>query len=137
MENFPLNANGKIERNKLPDPLQEHLIINSQYVMPRTHVEKKLVSIWNRRLGVERIGIQDNFFELGGHSLLAVQITADINKEFQTNMQVKLLFENPTIEGISNNIQEGKGKLRLKNLLIRLIEIKTFLCQTLKSEYGF
>ncbi|MDA1585506.1 amino acid adenylation domain-containing protein [Bacillus cereus group sp. TH230-1LC] len=120
MENFPLNANGKIERNKLPDPLQEHLIINSQYVMPRTHVEKKLVSIWNRRLGVERIGIQDNFFELGGHSLLAVQITADINKEFQTNMQVKLLFENPTIEGISNNIQEGKGEVAIEKFIDKI-----------------
>ncbi|MDC2865508.1 non-ribosomal peptide synthetase [Bacillus sp. BP-3] len=105
LEDFPLNANGKIERNNLPDPSKEHLVINSQFIMPRTQAERKMESIWIRRLGLERIGIQDNFFELGGHSLLAVQIIADINREFNTNMQVKMLFENPTIEGISSKVQ--------------------------------
>ncbi|CAM4057766.1 amino acid adenylation protein [Bacillus manliponensis] len=113
LEKFPLNANGKIDRKALPEPSKENLVINSQFIAPRNEVEQKMEEVWKLRLGLERVGTQDDFFELGGHSLLAVQIIADINREFNSNLQVKDLFKNSTIEKISQNVQPYFGVRRL------------------------
>ncbi|MFY7844735.1 thioesterase domain-containing protein, partial [Chryseobacterium gambrini] len=50
------------------------------------------------------IGIRDNFFELGGHSLKAIQMINAIRKEFNYKLLVSVLYENQTIEQLSNAI---------------------------------
>lgn len=43
---------------------------------PLSPVEKILVDIWERVLGIKNIGIHDNFFRIGGNSLLAISAAA-------------------------------------------------------------
>ena len=54
-----------------------------------------------RLLGIERVGIHDNFFELGGHSLLLTRLTTRIRDKFAVEVPMRILFDAPTIEGIS------------------------------------
>ncbi|NEP54598.1 MAG: alpha/beta fold hydrolase, partial [Moorea sp. SIO3C2] len=42
-----------------------------------------------------------NFFDLGGNSLLAVRLMAHIQKQFQINLPLATLFENPTVEKLA------------------------------------
>lgn len=98
---FPLNANGKVARNQLPEATEAHLVLNSTYAEPRTRQEERVLEVWKEKLKVSQIGIHDNFFELGGHSLLAVQIMSSVNKLFSTSVPLKQLFEKPTVSGLT------------------------------------
>jgi len=64
VEAFPLTPNGKLDRKKLPAPQWERER-GEGYVGPRTVEEELLCGIWEKALGVERVGVEDNFFELG------------------------------------------------------------------------
>ncbi|WP_249038331.1 non-ribosomal peptide synthetase, partial [Lysinibacillus sphaericus] len=100
---LPLTTNGKVDRKNLPDPTD---IINDEtnYMAPRTDIEKQLVEIWSDVLQIEKIGITDNFFDLGGHSLKATAFMAKIGKKLHITLALKEIFENPTIESISQII---------------------------------
>ena len=72
---------------------------------PRSPIEEMLVTIWQEVLDVDQIGIHDNFFESGGHSLLAVQLIVRINKRFQIDFPLYLLFEVPTVAELSAQLE--------------------------------
>jgi amino acid adenylation domain-containing protein len=103
LDGFPLNHNGKIDRKALPEP-----DFNSQkeneFIAPRNEIEIKLVQIWQEVLGKEQISINDNFFELGGHSLLAVRLVFQIEQQLLKKLSISSLFQNPTIEKLSQLI---------------------------------
>ncbi|NQD65520.1 amino acid adenylation domain-containing protein [Bacillus haikouensis] len=106
LDEFPLNSNGKVDRNKLPSASEEHLVVNSRYAEPKTFNEQKVLDVWKEKLKLSQIGINDNFFELGGHSLLAVQIISSINKLFSTAVPVKVLFEKPTVSELAQALNQ-------------------------------
>jgi acyl carrier protein len=110
LEKLPINVHGKIDRKLLPDFKIAEGLIATEYVAPRNDTEEKLVSIWKRILGVEKIGVTNSFFELGGHSLLAITLLNEINKEFETiSLQIKNLFVNNTIESMAQLIIVTSG----------------------------
>jgi amino acid adenylation domain-containing protein len=114
LDEFPLNPNGKIDRNALPDPYASDLKnIGSKYVPPENETEKKLVNIWEEILQKPKIGINDDFFALGGHSLRVVKLNNSYRKNLQVNLSLKDLFVHTTIE--------AHAKLIVENLEIDLI----------------
>jgi len=98
---LPLTANGKIDRQNLPEPDQ---IQARSYTAPRTDTEIKVSSIWCEVFRRERIGTDDNFFDIGGHSLLATQVISRIREHFQVHLDMTVLFTQPTIAGVSRAI---------------------------------
>ena len=54
------------------------------------------------------IGISDNFFRLGGHSLSAVRLIGIIEKRLNYQISLKTIFDHPTIESLSEFLQEVK-----------------------------
>ena len=105
VDEFLLTPTGKINRSSLPEPTEKE-IQNNEYVAPESEIEKKLVDIWKYLLNKKKIGIKDNFFEVGGNSLKAIQLISRIKKEFDINISLIMLFNNPTIEGINDEIQK-------------------------------
>ena len=101
LDALPLTPNGKLDRKALPAPNQIRSVFDQAYVPPRSPIEEMLEAIWREILNIEQIGIHDNFFELGGHSLLAVQLIVRINKQLQIEFPLHLLFEEPTVAGLS------------------------------------
>ncbi len=104
LESFPLTANGKVDRERLPSPDWE--AYRQSYVGARDEVEHQLVSIFESLLPVDRVGIDDNFFELGGHSLLAAQVISRVRRELDIEIPLKLLFENPSIRLLVSGMQQ-------------------------------
>jgi amino acid adenylation domain-containing protein len=111
LESLPLTENGKLNRNALPafDGLRPDL--ETEYVEPRTNLERGLAAIWAEVLGVERVGIEDNFFALGGHSLLATQLLARIQEALQIEVPLRALFEDATIAGMIRAIESADEDL--------------------------
>jgi amino acid adenylation domain-containing protein/non-ribosomal peptide synthase protein (TIGR01720 family) len=104
LDSLPVTANGKVDKNSLPDPGAGESLVN-QYVAPRNEIEQKLVKIWQELLGVDRIGIYDNFFDLGGHSLLVMRVISAIRKEFDLELIVKDLFQFTTISELAKFLE--------------------------------
>ncbi|KIO74912.1 hypothetical protein TH53_23825 [Pedobacter lusitanus] len=108
LNEFALTANGKIDRKALPGVEELQAGNNQNYEAPGNSLEEKLVEIWQEVLCRERIGIRDNFFQIGGHSLKAVQIIARIHKELQSKVELKDIFDTPTIAELSRIIKGGE-----------------------------
>ncbi|HEX8708052.1 MAG TPA: amino acid adenylation domain-containing protein, partial [Pyrinomonadaceae bacterium] len=68
---LPLTANGKVDRQRLPEVEGTKAELGQEYVEPRTEKERLLAKVWAEVLRVERVGVHDNFFELGGDSILS------------------------------------------------------------------
>ncbi|MCX2829639.1 amino acid adenylation domain-containing protein [Bacillus pseudomycoides] len=106
IEELPLTLNGKLDRRALPELNRDEYL--NKYEAPRSKVEELLVKVWEDVLSVERIGINDNFFELGGHSLKAALLMAKIHKELDVVIPLKVLFSNPTVNGLIGFIKNAQ-----------------------------
>jgi len=104
MEKFPLTSNGKIDRQALPTIARENIQPARDFVRPRTVTEKALAAIWAELLKVESIGINDDFFDLGGQSLSAIKSVSRIRDVFEVDLQLRNLFERPTLAGLAEAI---------------------------------
>lgn len=98
---MPLTTSGKVDRKQLA---KLEAAPDRVYTAPGNEIEEKLVNMWQEILGIERVGIKDNFFELGGHSLNLTQLIARINNAFAVSINIKNVFDEPTIERIAEHI---------------------------------
>ncbi|MGD2088778.1 MAG: amino acid adenylation domain-containing protein, partial [Candidatus Aminicenantes bacterium] len=106
LETIPLTPSGKTDRNALPEPPKIAPGKHVEYAAPRNAIEKKLVETWGKVLGKNNIGIYDNFFMIGGDSIKSIQIASRMN-EAGYEFQMKDLFQNPTIAGLSLFVKES------------------------------
>ncbi len=84
--------------------------ISDILVKPENIVEEKLAKIWEMMFGINEVGINDSFFELGGDSLMATKIINRIKQQFNIIIKLKDFFENPTIKGVSEKIENILNK---------------------------
>jgi amino acid adenylation domain-containing protein len=110
LDAMPRTPNGKIDRKSLPDPLH-HSPVGETVIPPRTDAEKRLATIWEKTLSVEKVGIDRNFFELGGHSLLAMQVVFHVEEEFGIRMNPRELILN-TLEQLAARLEAASGHLQ-------------------------
>ncbi len=80
--------------------------LSTDYVAPTDPVQIHLTEIFQECFGFDTIGIYDNFFELGGDSLLATQIAARIQSTLGVHVDLELLFKDPTIAHLAENLSE-------------------------------
>jgi amino acid adenylation domain-containing protein len=103
LDEFPLTANGKVDRRALPVPDKLRPEAEEDYVGPRNAAEEIVTGIWMQVLDIEKVGVHHNFFRLGGHSLLATQVISRMRSAFQLELDqlpLRQLFETPTIAGL-------------------------------------
>ncbi|MFL5745688.1 MAG: amino acid adenylation domain-containing protein [Niastella sp.] len=101
LQKIPLNANGKVDRKALPDPLvsPEEVI-----VAPQTKEESLLVDVWSQVLGMEKIGITNNFFLIGGDSIKSIQICSRV-RSAGYELTVKDIFAHQTIRQLAPKLK--------------------------------
>ena len=100
---MPVTEAGEIDRELLSHSNLGHS--SQEQVLPRNELERQIAQIWQDVLGVSHAGVYDNFFELGGNSLLATQVISRLRQAFEKELNLKLLFEYPTIAGIAQNLE--------------------------------
>jgi hypothetical protein len=71
LDTLPLNANGKLETDRLPTP---DFAAVTRYTAPATPEQTVLCELFARFSGAPRAGLDDDFFALGGTSLGAAQV---------------------------------------------------------------
>ncbi|SEG59296.1 non-ribosomal peptide synthetase [Paenibacillus sp. UNC499MF] len=92
LEKLPLNANGKVDKKRLPAP--ERAL---PYEAPATDTELIVAGLWQEVLHAGQVGALDHFFEHGGHSLKAAALTSAIYKNCRVRMPLQEIFKLPTV----------------------------------------
>lgn len=111
LDTIPLTRNGKVDRALLArisrDKYQR--VKEAEYVAPRDGLELRMCQIWEDVLQIKPISVTDNFFDLGGHSLTAVTLMSRIAQKFNQQLPLASLFQNATVEKLSNLLKGQNG----------------------------
>jgi amino acid adenylation domain-containing protein len=108
IEQFPFNANGKLDRDALPAP-ESRRMRRKEGARPRNHIEQLVIRAWQNALRMEQIGMHENFFDLGGHSLLLTQVFDSLRQEIGPQLKLVDLFKYPTVASLSEYIADHLG----------------------------
>lgn len=109
VQNFPLTNNGKIDRKKLLIHSLEEAEIS---VSPKNWTEEELVQIVYELTNVNNVRINKNIFSYGLNSLLVLRLISRIRSAFKVELQIKEIFNNPTIEKLADILNSKKRKIQ-------------------------
>ncbi|UCJ09145.1 non-ribosomal peptide synthase/polyketide synthase [Chitinophaga pendula] len=112
LDQFPMLANGKIDKRSLPEAEITPAI--DAYIPARNETEQVLVQIWEEVLGAQRIGVTDNFFELGGDSIITIQVVSRARRH-HLSLQVADIFNHQTIAALSALLATRTGGVKAIN----------------------
>lgn len=110
LDSFPMTPNNKIDRKSLPMPEKTAIGASSVMMQPLNNVQKTVSDTWKEVLGRENIGLNENFFDLGGHSLLLAKVRNKIFKKMNIDLQIMDLFKYPTVNTLSEYLEQRLGK---------------------------
>ncbi|HVG20376.1 MAG TPA: amino acid adenylation domain-containing protein [Blastocatellia bacterium] len=104
VEDFPVTANGKVDRDALGKVEGIRPDRNKTRVAPRTDTERAIASIWQDVLQINEIGTQDNFFDVGGHSITLVKVGSLLGEHFGEDIPITTLLAHPTIQALAAHL---------------------------------
>ncbi|MEH2228581.1 MAG: SDR family oxidoreductase [Nostoc sp.] len=121
----PKTLEEKLAQLSQSKPTHPRPILGNAYIAPVNEIERTLAEVWQKLLGIQKVGIHDNFFELGGDSLFATQLISELCKVFQIELSYKGFFNGPTIGELSEVIvQKLAEQTNLEELAQALADIE-------------
>jgi thioesterase domain-containing protein/acyl carrier protein len=112
LDELPLNANGKLDRARLPEPLT-----SASATRALTETEQAIGEMWRDLLALDGLpSPEDDYFELGGDSLRAFELFDRIEAKFGRTMSPNVLLEASTLASLAERIESGAESSRLVKL---------------------
>ncbi len=71
-----------------------------------SELHKQIAAIWCEQLHVASVAADDHFFLLGGNSITATQVVARLRETLGLELNLRMLFEAPTLEGFAANVAQ-------------------------------
>ena len=108
MPSLPLTANGKVARERLPAPTQEHYAraANGDGHRAGPH-ERAVIEAFEAVLEIRPVMAEDDFFALGGHSLLALALCAEVQRRTGVRVAPATIFAAPTPRALAATLGPG------------------------------
>lgn len=113
LEQFPLNANGKLDRKQLETMEIPASQGSATHTEPESENERVLADIFRDLFRREDIGIEDNFFALGGDSITAIQLVSRL-RQFHLQCKASDIFAHPNIASLArilDSVQEKENRI--------------------------
>ena len=105
LDALPLTPNLKVDYQVLRTR-RDPSLQSSAKLGPQNALEGSIMEIWKDILGLDTISRSASFFELGGDSIRANRLTIALSKKFDTDIPLKLIFIEPTIEGLARTLRD-------------------------------
>jgi len=99
LERFPLNTNGKVDRNALPAPV----VIRQHSALPKSEQEIVLCQLVQQVLNLDSVFVDDDFFALGGDSIVAMSLGGLARKKGYS-LRAKDVFESRIIRVMATRL---------------------------------
>ncbi|MEV3967520.1 amino acid adenylation domain-containing protein [Streptomyces sp. NPDC050698] len=96
MKEFPLTANGKLDRNALPEPT----VNTGAFVRPATDDERAVCAAVAEVLRLDEVGVDQDFFQLGGDSILAISLLSAL-RERGLHVTARHIFTHSTVGALA------------------------------------
>ncbi|KAA0017985.1 non-ribosomal peptide synthase/polyketide synthase, partial [Antrihabitans cavernicola] len=106
LDAFPLNANGKLDRNALPRP--ERVVPTA--VAPTSENARLVADVFADVLDLDQVGSKDSFFELGGNSLIGMTVVSRLRAASGIEVQYNWLFAASTPEELGLLLSGGGAR---------------------------
>jgi len=107
LTSLPLTANGKIDRNELPNPTAgEESEITEE--LPRNALEQVIAQTWLEALGAKQVGLDTNFFDLGAHSMMVAEVHMQLQQLLSREISLVDLFQFPTVSALAAHLGGGQ-----------------------------
>ncbi len=104
LSEFPLSANGKVDRKALPVPHVEH----AKGPMAAWSGEETLVAdMWERMLHCRPDHPDCTFFQCGGDSLAAARLVLEVEKTMGLKLPMAAVFESPSVRLFAALLNSG------------------------------
>ncbi|WP_309230510.1 non-ribosomal peptide synthase/polyketide synthase [Nocardia sp. SYP-A9097] len=116
LEALPLNANGKVDRARLPEPA----FTAGAYRAPVSPTERLVAAAFAEVIGLPAaaaagpasevesrtgiVGLDADFFALGGNSLMATRLAARLGADLGVRVPVAAVFEAPTVLALAERL---------------------------------
>jgi hypothetical protein len=104
IDEMPQTPNGKTDIKQLPEP-----VLKLENVKPENETEEKLFEIASNLINTDDFGITDDLYVIGYTSLTLMKLNSIIYDEMGVNLDISVLFNNPTIKKLSIEILNGEG----------------------------
>ncbi len=139
LERLPMLPSGKVDRRALPPPRSRPAEEDTNYVAPRTPLEKKLATVWERFFAPQKVSVLADFFrDLGGHSLLAARVVSELRQDEELRgASILDLYQHPTVAALAAELSaESRARptpsatapAAAKDAAPRIPKLRHFLC---------
>lgn len=113
LDEFPKNANGKLDRKalELPD-INE---FKKDYAPPENEIQAMLCHAMEHVLDTDLVGINDDFFDLGGDSLKSAALITELDKQ---GLTYSMIYDGRTPKQIAELIAEANNNVRTPEMAL-------------------
>ncbi|MCS3604193.1 enterobactin synthetase component F [Buttiauxella sp. BIGb0471] len=107
LDDFPLSANGKLDRKALPLP---ELAQRGSGRAPESSLEITIADAFSQLLNCEISTVNDDFFALGGHSLLAMRLAAQLREKLARPVTVGQVMVASTVGQLAEILAQQQSE---------------------------
>ncbi len=105
LDAFPMLASGKVDRSRLPAPVQA-LVVEDDGDVEMSALETRIAEVWAKQLSVPKVGPEQDFFtDLGGHSLVAAQLATALRTALGHSVPVRDIYAHPTVRQLAAYVE--------------------------------
>ena len=105
LDEMPQTPNGKTDIKALPEPK-----FNLENVKAENETEEKLFEIAAELINTDQFGVTDDLYAIGFTSLILMKFNSLIYAETGTNLDISILFNDPTIRKLASQIEDNHKK---------------------------
>ena len=104
IDKIPLNQNQKVNKQALPKPEKEI----EEKIEPKNEIQKRIFNCVAEALGHKNFGITTDFYYAGLTSISSLRLNILLSKEFNVNLKINDLKNNPTVEKLEQFLQSAE-----------------------------
>ncbi len=104
IESIPVNANGKVDKRRLPKPERHY----ENIIKPKNKTQQSVFDIVSGIVGTDAFGIDTDLFFAGLSSIGSIKLCTELAEHFKISVQMKDIRQNNTVEKLERFLETNK-----------------------------